>query len=210
MSKIQKRVFRIIFFGSIALIAAASYVLYTAPENLGSRHDTSSSGVAGVQINGRFDLINHEGQPVSEEKYAGFFKLIYFGFTYCPSICPTELQKITAAYKKLGSLQSSVVPIFISVDPERDTVPVMKEYVAHFHPDMIGLTGSVEQIEEVKKNFKVFAAKVTSEQTTDYTVDHSSFIYLVGPENKLLKIFRTQDTAKDIAGQTREIIKAQS
>lgn len=160
----------------------------------------AASGIAGVKIGGPFSLVNQNGESVTEKNFAGQYKLIYFGFTYCPAICPTELQKITRVLKTLEKdnpkLAANIAPIFITVDPERDTPEVLKDYITQFHPKLVGLTGSVEQIEDAKKKYRIFAAKVQEEGMSDYTMDHSSFIYFIGPDDNVLGVYRMDDTAQ--------------
>ena len=138
-------------------------------------------------------------KAVTQKDFEDEYRLIYFGFTYCPAICPTELQKISTVLKQLGNKADQIQPIFISVDPERDTVEVMKNYVELFHPRLIGLTGTIKQVEQAKKSYKIYAAKVQDETMTEYTVDHSSLIYFMNPNNAMVRAFKTDDTAQDIA-----------
>ncbi|MCB9982035.1 MAG: SCO family protein [Rhodospirillales bacterium] len=158
--------------------------------------------VAGLSIGGPFSLIDHTGAQVSEKTYEGKYKLIYFGFTYCPAICPTELQKmsrvLSALEKNHPEALENVQPLFISVDPERDTLDVMREYIGLFHPQLVGLTGTTAQIDLIKKRYRVFASKVEDETNQDYTVDHSSFTYLMGPNDELIGMYRMKDTADQI------------
>jgi protein SCO1 len=148
-------------------------------------------------IGGAWTLTDQDGKVRSNTDFPNKFQLIYFGFTYCPTICPTELQKMAQAYVSLPpAIQDKIQMLFITVDPERDTVKLMKNYVGLFHPNLIGLTGTVDEIEEVKKTFKVYAAKVP--QGDDYTVDHSSFIYLMRSDGTLAKIFKGKDSAEDM------------
>ena len=116
---------------------------------------------------------------------------------------PTELQKISSALKKIEDTANAqaekIQPLFITVDPERDTPAVMREYVSLFHPRLIGLSGSQAQIDVVKKNYRIYSAKVQSEISEDYSVDHSSFIYFMGPDDAVLGIYRTADDADMIA-----------
>lgn len=165
--------------------------------------------VAGADIGGPFTLIDQNGKTVTEKNFGGQYKLIYFGFTYCPAICPTELQKISAALKNIEKnqpdLAAKIQPLFISVDPERDTPAVLKEYVSLYHPRLIGLTGSQAQIDAVKKDYRIYSAKVESENSTDYTVDHSSFIYFMGPDDTLLGIYRASDTADMITAEIKKL-----
>ncbi len=160
--------------------------------------ETFSSGVVAKNFGGAFTLSDHNGKTVTEKDFRYQYRLIYFGFTYCPAICPTELQRINTVLKNLGERGKKIQPIFISVDPERDTIKVMKNYVSLFHPRLIGLTGTVEQIESVKKSYKIYAKKVQDDTMSDYTVDHSTFIYFMGPQDTLLKIFKTDDSVEHI------------
>jgi protein SCO1/2 len=168
--------------------------------------------VAGADIGGPFTLVDQNGKTVTEKNFGGQYKLIYFGFTYCPAICPTELQKISATLKNIEKnqpdLAAKIQPLFISVDPERDTPAVLKEYVSLYHPRLIGLTGSQAQIDAVKKDYRIYSAKVESENSTDYTVDHSSFIYFMGPDDTLLGIYRSTDDAEMITKDIRKQIVA--
>ncbi len=152
---------------------------------------------------GPFTLINRSGEKVTQADFEKTKRLIYFGFTYCPAICPTELQKITAALNMAGEMGNEITPIFITVDPERDTVEVMDEYLESFHPNFVGLTGSIKQINQAKDSYKIYAAKVQDETMSDYTMDHSSFIYYLDENNDLLEIFKIDDTAKDMAAFIR-------
>ncbi|MCB1530846.1 MAG: SCO family protein [Rhodospirillales bacterium] len=156
--------------------------------------------VQAENFGGPFSLTDHNGKPVTDRDFSGQYRLIYFGFTFCPAICPTELQKISGALDLLGERSKKIRPLFITVDPERDTADVMKNYVRLFHPDLVGLTGTAAQIEAVKKSYKVYSKKVRDPDMNDYTVDHSSFIYFMDPEDRLLSIFTTKDTSGTIAG----------
>ncbi len=144
---------------------------------------------------GPIDLTDHTGKAFDEGAFAGKYRLIYFGFTYCPAICPTELSKITTVLNALGDKAKTIQPLFITVDPERDTVEKMKGYVTLFHPSLIGLTGTPAQIKATLKNYKIYAAKVEDPAMSDYTMDHSSFIYFIAPDGRLLHIFKMQDDA---------------
>ena len=155
--------------------------------------------VTSDDFGGPFTLTDHTGKTVTEKDFAGKYRLIYFGFTYCPAICPTELAKITSALGLLGDKGKDIQPLFITVDPERDTVDAMRKYVSLFHPTLIGLTGTAEQTKEVAKAYKIYFAKVQDESMSDYTMDHSSFIYFIAPDNRLLQIFRMEDSAETMA-----------
>lgn len=158
------------------------------------------SGDAHPTIGGPFALTDHDGNKVTDQSYAGRWKLIYFGYTYCPDVCPTSLGTMAAALDKLTPAQrAKLVPLFITVDPERDTPEVMKHYVASFASDLIGLVGTPAQTEEVKKAFKVYAVKAKGGDAENYTVDHSSITYLMGPDGQFVQHFAHGSSADDLA-----------
>ena len=148
---------------------------------------------------GKFTLTDQDGRIVTDKDFAGSYRLIYFGFTFCPAICPTELSKMTSALNLLGDRAASVKPIFITVDPERDTPAKLKPYVAMFHPSLTGLTGTPEQIKSVLKEFKIYAAKRQDETMSEYTMDHTSWILFLAPDGRLLRIFKSEESAQEMA-----------
>jgi protein SCO1 len=165
----------------------------------------SAGGSGGVQLaqgaalGGPFSLVDDTGQAVTERSFAGRWMLVYFGFTYCPDVCPTELGTIAAALDALGPAADRVVPVFITVDPERDTPDAMADYVSRFHPRMRGLTGTPEQIADVARRYRVYYARARRAGATDYLVDHSSFIYLVGPDGRVRALYRPEMRPEDMA-----------
>ncbi|KAK4342728.1 hypothetical protein RND71_038544 [Anisodus tanguticus] len=145
--------------------------------------------VGKAAIGGPFSLIDHNGKPVTEKDFFGKWTVVYFGFTHCPDICPDELQKLAAAVDKIKENSGiQVVPVFISVDPERDTVEQVGEYVKEFHPNLIGLTGSPEEIKKTARAYRVYYMK-TEEEGSDYLVDHSIVMYLMDPKMEFVKFF---------------------
>lgn len=160
---------------------------------------TTHENAAKPLIGGAFTLVDHTGKTVTEADYAGQYKLVFFGFTFCPAICPTELQKVNVIMSDLGDFSKKVTPIFITIDPERDTVEQMAEYVAQYHPRLVGLTGSREQIDAVTKAYKVYATKVENDMMDGYMMNHSAFLYFMGPEGELLSMYPATDTADVIA-----------
>ena len=148
-------------------------------------------------VGGPFELTDHTGKPRTERDFRGKLMLVYFGFTYCPDICPTDLQAIGLALDKLGADGDSVQPIFITVDPERDTAQHLAEYVPMFHPRLIGLTGSDEAIRKAADAYKVYYARVDPDKETNgyYTVDHTAFIYLMDRDGNYLGFFPPGTTA---------------
>lgn len=167
-----------------------------------SRPDPAA--MPGVAIGGPFTLVNQDGKTVTEKDFAGRYMLVFFGFTYCPDVCPTELQKMARVLELLGADEAAKIqPVFISVDPERDDAETVKNYIAQFDDRLIGLTGSPEQIGEVKKTYKVFASKVEMEGMDGYMVNHSAFMYLMGTDGKNIALYPAQDTAEQIAGDLK-------
>jgi len=157
----------------------------------------------GIALGGPFNLIDEHGQPVTERDFAGRWMLVYFGYTFCPDVCPTELGVMATAMDAMGAAGDQVVPVFISVDPERDTPEHLADYVSRFHPRMRGLTGSAEQVAEVARRYRVYYARVQRPEMTDYLMDHSSFIYLVGPEGRVRSLFRPGTEPEAIAAAVK-------
>jgi cytochrome oxidase Cu insertion factor (SCO1/SenC/PrrC family) len=141
-------------------------------------------------VGGPFELTDHTGRIRTERDFRGQLMLIYFGFTWCPDICPADLQAIGLALDKLGNDAARVQPLFVTVDPERDTAEHLAEYVKLFHPRLIGLTGSLEAIRRAAEAYKVYFAKVpVGKEANDYTVDHTAFIYLMDRDGNYLGFF---------------------
>jgi cytochrome oxidase Cu insertion factor (SCO1/SenC/PrrC family) len=164
------------------------------------------SGVA--LIGGPFDLVNQNGARVTEKDFTGKPTLIFFGYTYCPDVCPTELQIISAALDQLGDQAKDVQPIFVSIDPERDTPPVLKAYLESFGPRWIGLTGSPEQIRQITRNWHVFYEKRDNKASPkDYLMDHSSFVFLMGSDGHFLKHFNYTTDVKAFGQALSEALK---
>ncbi|TWB87576.1 protein SCO1/2 [Bradyrhizobium macuxiense] len=140
-------------------------------------------------VGGPFTLTDQAGHERTDKEFRGRLMLVYFGFTYCPDVCPTDLQAIGLALDKLGPDGDQVQPIFITVDPERDTASHLAEYVPLFHPRLIGLTGSAEAIRQVADAYKVYYARVPLKDAGDYTVDHTAYIYLMDRDGNYLGFF---------------------
>jgi protein SCO1/2 len=169
-------------------------------------------------IGGSFTLVNHEGRPVTEDYFKGRFMLVYFGYTFCPDVCPTALTNLGEAFDILGQAADKVTPVFISVDPDRDTPEYMREYLKFFHPRLVGLTGTPEQTAAVLKSYKAFSAKAAAPEPEhehlegrkpgdghthgdeyDYLMDHTSIIYLMGPDGAYKAHFSHGVGAEDMA-----------
>ena len=164
-----------------------------------------------AEIGGPFALTDQRGERVTDVDLRGHYLLIYFGYTYCPDVCPTELQDMARALDLLGDKASRVTPVFITIDPARDRVAVMADYVAHFHPRLIGLTGTDAEIAQAAKAYRVYYAKVESTGDVDgdsYLMDHSSYIYLVDPEGRFLTVYSYGQSPEDMAADVAARIDA--
>ncbi|MDR0809641.1 MAG: SCO family protein, partial [Gemmobacter sp.] len=153
----------------------------------------------GISLGGPFELVDQTGKPATDRDYAGRWLLIYFGYTYCPDVCPTELGTMAAALDVMGASGDAVTPLLITIDPQRDTPAALADYVSRFHPRLQGLTGTSEQIAAVARRYRVYFARVQRPEATDYLMDHSSFIYLVGPDGRVRSLFRPEATPEQIA-----------
>ncbi len=166
----------------------------------------SAGGVqlpAGIVLGGAFSLVDQDGRAVTERDFAGRFLLVYFGFTWCPDVCPTELGTIASAMDELGADAARVTPVLITIDPQRDTPEVMREYVARFHPRLVGLTGTPEQVAEVARRYRVYFARAQRPDLHEYLMDHSSFVYLVGPDSLVRAMFRPETSPEAMAAAVR-------
>ncbi len=159
-------------------------------------------------IGGPFTMINQKGETVTEQNFKGHYTIYFFGFTFCPDVCPTELQVLSAALKELGPDADKIIPVFVSVDPERDTPKIIGEYVSSFDPRLVGLTGSPEQVAKMAKAFHIFYQKVPNpKDSKDYEMDHSSIIYLMGPDGTFIKHFPYSTDAKALALDLKKVLE---
>ena len=170
--------------------AVAALVLVVGPQ-LGTMPGLAPTTTGKALVGGPFSLEDASGKRVTEKDFAGRPMLVYFGFTHCPDVCPAGLQVIAAALDKLGPKADGLTPIFITLDPERDTPQVIGEYVKSFNPRIVGLSGSPEDIAAVAKAYRVYFKKVADENSTsgNYSVDHSAYMYLMSPTVEFLKHF---------------------
>jgi cytochrome oxidase Cu insertion factor (SCO1/SenC/PrrC family) len=182
-------------FGIVVLLLAAALGGYALMQD---RVRPLGSGVA--LVGGPFTMVNHKGEVVTEKSFLGKPMLLFFGFTFCPDICPTELQVMTAAIAELGDKGKDIQPILVSIDPARDTPEVLAAYVSNFGDNVIGLTGSEAQVAAMAGEYRVFYAKQENpKDPANYQMDHSSIIYLMGPDGQFLKHFSYTTDAKALA-----------
>jgi protein SCO1/2 len=158
-------------------------------------------------IGGAFTLTDNTGKRVTDQDFHGKYTLVFFGFTSCPDICPAGLQLMAGALEKLGTKAQRITPIFISVDPQRDTPEKLAAYVKNFDPRLVGLTGTPEEIAAVAKAYKVYYAKVPSkERPDDYTMDHTSIIYVMDPKGEFVTHFTPSTSVDDMAAKLDKIV----
>lgn len=169
----------------IGAIAGAAVLALTGN---GSGPQVATSGKA--LIGGPFALIDQNGKTVTDQNFRGRFMLVFFGFTHCPDICPAELQVIAQSLEALGPQAEEVVPIFITLDPERDTQAVMDAYVKNFGSRFVGLTGSPEAVATAAKGYRIAYSKFQEDPaSSDYSVDHSALVYLMGRNGEYVTHF---------------------
>ncbi len=202
----SRPIVRIVAF--LAAAAAAIAIGIVTGQQLLHPGANGSGGVA--QIGGPFALTDQYGHERTNADFRGKLMLVYFGYTFCPDACPTALNAITVALNELGPAAKQVVPIFITVDPGRDTVKQMKLYASNFHPSLVALTGPPDAIAKAAKEYRVYYAKVKAEDTTaGYLMDHTSVIYLMDRKGNYLAHFSHSDPAA-IAAELRKHLEPAS
>ena len=187
-------------YGLIGLLAAV-LILGT-----GAFFWLSGGGTASL-VGGPFVLQDGNGKQVTDRDFRGKYMLVYFGYTFCPDVCPTTLNEVSEALDHLGAKADKLQPIFITVDPKRDTPAVVKQYVAAFTPKLLGLTGTADEIAKVANEYRVYYAEHrTGPGPNDYTMDHSSVLYLMGPDGQFIAPIRTDETGPEIAADLGKLI----
>jgi len=173
-----------------------------------SRAITKTERIGVPRLGGPFDLIDRKGERRTDEDYKGQYLLIYFGFTFCPDICPQEMEKQTQAIELLDQeIGPLATPVFISIDPKRDTPSVVDDYCKEFHPRLIGLTGSSEEIKKVSREYRVYYNEGIKTTDDDYLIDHSIIHYFIGKNGKFKDFFGKNMTAREIADKMKEEIQ---
>ncbi|HKT77314.1 MAG TPA: SCO family protein [Sphingobium sp.] len=165
--------------------------------NASSGAENVPGDLAGARIGAPFTLTDQDGKKVSWDDFKGRYRIVYFGYSYCPDVCPVDLQNIMQAFARFEKAEPAraarVQPIFITLDPERDTPKVLKTYVAAFHPRLIGLTGTPDEIAKVAKDFVVLYNKEEQKGASGYLVSHSRTPYLFGPDGKPVALVPVDD-----------------
>lgn len=195
----------IVIFAAIVLALAAGLGGYALMNRQLPGHLSTGTALVG----GPFTLTDQNGRKVSEKDFLGRYMLVFFGFTYCPDICPTELQVMATALDRLSpAMAAKIQPLFVSIDPARDTPAAMAEYVAQFHPAIVGLTGSPAQVDAAAKAFRIYYAKAPGGDADSYMMDHTTYTYLMGPKGEFLTVFARGTTAEDMAAAVSKFVSS--
>jgi protein SCO1/2 len=157
-------------------------------------------------LGGAFSLIDQHGRRVTDRDFRGHYMLVYFGYTRCPDVCPTSLEKATRALQRLGDRAKAIVPVFVTIDPERDTPKVLADYLSNFHPGFVGLTGRPDEIRHMAGLYHVVYGKYKAPGSADETVFHSSFFYLMGPDGRYRTVLAPRLTAATMSGAIARVL----
>lgn len=184
-------------FALVILVLAMAIGSYTLLRGGGGGGPVT---VGEALVGGPFAMTDHTGRRVTDQDFRGKYMLVFFGYTYCPDVCPTELQVMSAALDAMGDKADRIQPIFVSIDPDRDTPDVLKQYVSNFHPRMVGLAGSPEDVAAMAKAYRVYYRKVEEGGAgAAYLMDHSSILYLMDRDGRFATHFTYTTDAKELA-----------
>ncbi|MDB4168689.1 SCO family protein [Planktomarina sp.] len=170
--------------------------------------DCIEGSVAGGNIGGPFELMDHRGQMVTDAQVLDQPALVYFGYTFCPDVCPMDVARNVVAVEILADAGLTVKPVFITIDPARDTVDYLADFVANNHPEMVGLTGTAEQIAKAARAYKVYYRKQPSEDEDYYLMDHSSFSYFMVPDVGFVDFLRSDLLSEVVADRLACVLRA--
>jgi len=188
-------------FAGLVILGAGAFLAL-------SLHETPR-GAAGTllasAIGGPFRLVDQNGKTVTDADLKGKWSLVYFGYTHCPDACPTALNDISIALDELGPQRDKVRPVFVTVDPERDTPDVLKSYVTSFDAPILALSGTPDEIAQAAKGYRVYYAK-HPEAGGDYSMDHSSVIYVMDPEGRFTASFTQENSPEEIAERLKKLL----
>ena len=191
----------------ITRLAAALLIAALPIACSGPAAPSAAPPLEGARIGGPFTLIDQNGARVTERNFAGKYRIMYFGYTFCPDVCPVDVQNIGAGLRAFEAedavAAAKVVPIFVSIDPDRDTSAVLKQFVASFHPRMVGLTGSPEEIAKVAKDYAIYYAKGATSPGGGYLMDHARIAYLMDPNGKPLALLPYDGTPQAFAAELK-------
>lgn len=204
MSIRPRRIIVYVWLLVLAVALGLAWRTYKGPDA-----GTPGAGI-GVTIGGPFAMVDHTGRAVTEADFRGRYTLVFFGYTYCSDVCPTTLSDMADALEALGAEGVKVQPIFVTIDPQRDTPEQLAMYVRHFHPRLVGLTGSAEQVATMAKAYRVYYARARSQgdqaEPDDYIMDHTAIAYLMGPDGAFRAQFGHGVGAETMARRIREFL----
>lgn len=193
------------------LALSSAILLALVPSGCSGPAAPGRAPLDGVRIGAPFDLVDQNGKPRSDRDFAGRYRILYFGYTFCPDVCPTDMQTIGAALRlfeaKDAARASRVVPIFVTVDPRRDTPAVLKAFVAAFHPRMVGLTGDPQKITALEKGYGVTAEAEKPDADGSYRVGHSRFAFLMDPAGKPVALLSEEKSPQAVADELDRWVK---
>jgi len=189
----------------------SAFLLLAALAAAGCEAEAGPPPLAGARMGGPFTLTSHEGRRVSSSEFAGKYRIVYFGYTYCPDVCPVDLQLIGGALRRFEQEEperaARVQPIFITTDPARDTPDVLRRFVANFHPRLIGLTGRPEEIAQVARAHGIYYAARPPAEGGGYLVDHNRIAVLYGPEGEPIEILRHEEGPESIVASLERWVR---
>jgi protein SCO1/2 len=191
-SRLRFQIVLVLALAAAGALATAGALLIVSPVPR-----VTTSGTAA--IGGPFTLLATNGKTVSDQTYRGKWLLIYFGYTYCPDACPTALNNISVALEKLGPNAGKLQPLFVTVDPRRDTRNAMTDYLKSFDSRILGLTGTQAQIDSVVKEYRIYVASEKADSDDDYLVSHSAYLYLMDPQGKFVNVIQGNAAGEEIA-----------
>lgn len=198
----NRRSFWVLLAVAVLIAGGLGWLRFTAPPQ---------GNLAGSSLGGAFALINQDGKPVTDKDFAGQYRLMYFGYTFCPDICPNDVGYISrglADFEKLRPDRGArVTPIFITVDPERDDVAAIKAFTSAFHPRLVGLTGTPAASLAAQKAFGIYSKKVPTSDPENYLVDHFAVIYLFGPSGTPIAFLPHGSTAADVTAMLETYVR---
>nr|WP_310524309.1 SCO family protein [Polymorphobacter sp.] len=187
---------------AVLLAAGLGWIRFTAPP---------AGNLTGSSLGGAFALTNQDGVAVTDTDFAGKYRLMYFGYTSCPDVCPTDVALIAKGLKAYEAAQpgraARVQPIFVTVDPERDDSVALKAFVGAFHPRLVGLTGTPQQVDAARKAFGIYAKKVETSDPVFYLMDHFAVIYLFGPDGKPIAFLPHGSTAQEVTAMLETYVR---
>lgn len=195
------------FWTGLAILATAA-VLGTVVLIADRTRPVTDQSVGRVDIGGAFTLTDHLGRAVTQDDLNGKISLIYFGYSFCPDVCPTDLQLVAQTLDQLTDEErGDIQALFVTIDPERDTVAQLAGYVPLFHPQLRGLTGTADQVAVATKAYRVYSKKISAEEagTAEYLMDHSAFIYLMGRDGQFIRVFGHGADPAEMAQWVRKV-----